>query len=80
MGCLLEANELQPGLVPSHCYLPSIQKVTVRGRVRNDADEGGSTLKAAKNALKMISEWKAEGKQVALCCTWFHSKRGEQPT
>ena len=29
MGCVLEANELQPGLVPSHCYLPSIQKVTV---------------------------------------------------
>ena len=30
MGCVLEANELQPGLVPSHCYLPSTQKVTVR--------------------------------------------------
>ena len=29
MGYLLEANELQPGLVPSHCYLPSTQKVTV---------------------------------------------------
>ena len=29
MGCLSEANELQPGLVPSHCYLPATQKVTV---------------------------------------------------
>ena len=29
MGYLSEANELQPGLVPSHCYLPSTQKVTV---------------------------------------------------
>ena len=27
--CLLEANKLQPGLVPSLCYLPSAQKVTV---------------------------------------------------
>ena len=29
MGCVLEANELKPGLVPSHCYLPTTQKVTV---------------------------------------------------
>ena len=29
MGYLSEANELQPGLVPSHCYLPATQKVTV---------------------------------------------------
>ena len=31
MGCILEANELKPGFVPSHCYLPSTQKVTVLG-------------------------------------------------
>ena len=29
VGCLLEANELKPGLAPSHCYLLSTQKVTV---------------------------------------------------
>ena len=28
-GCILEAHELQPGLVPSHCFLPSTQNVTV---------------------------------------------------
>ena len=32
MGCLSEENELQPGLVPSHCFLPSTQNVTVRGK------------------------------------------------
>ena len=30
MGCLLEANELQCGLVPSHWYLSATQKVIVR--------------------------------------------------
>ena len=35
MGYLSEANELQPGLVPSHCYLPATQKVTVFFHVKH---------------------------------------------
>ena len=33
MGCVLEANELQPGLVPVHCFLLTTQNVTVLGSV-----------------------------------------------
>ena len=44
MGCLSEANELQPGLVPANCFLPTTHNVTVhceadRGRLARQRRE-----------------------------------------